>query len=150
MDTDEIYKPEEYKFALEEFIAGDYDSSACQLITYYKDAKHVIDPSEDYYVPLFYKIDNRKLEALLFPVIADPSRLMDARKLKIFKRCEIQMHHLSYVRKNIRQKLENMSASINWRGKIDNLVTVHDNWHGGKAVIAPDIVVCTREVKSII
>lgn len=151
MDADEIYISSEYESAINEFIDGGYRSSACKMLTYYRDSEHVLDPPEEYYVPLFYTIDKRKLDRIMFPVTVDPSRIMEPELLKIFKRDEIQMHHLSYVRKDIRQKLENMSASVNWRDNIEMLVGHYEKWKPGRdAMVAPGIRIGLKKVKSII
>jgi hypothetical protein len=46
---------------------------------------------------------------------------------KIFSREEIEMHHMSYVRKDIRKKLQNSSASPNFKN-IDKIVGYFKEW----------------------
>jgi hypothetical protein len=38
------------------------------------------------------------------------------------------MHHGSYIRDDIRKKLENSSASINFKDDIEKLVNHYENW----------------------
>ena len=129
MDSDEFYTDEQFKFLKKEMIEGDYDSSCCQMVTYYKEPKYRLDPKEDYYVSLIYKIQNGKqyVMGLPFPTLVDPTRRMEGGKCKIFTRDEIEMHHMSYVRKDIRKKLQNSSASPNFKN-IDKIVDYYNTW----------------------
>ncbi len=76
MDSDEFYTDEQFKFLKKTILEGDYDSSACQMCTYYKEPIYQLDPKEEYYVSLIFKIDsNSKYElGCPFPVLVDPTR----------------------------------------------------------------------------
>ena len=141
MDTDEYYDSKQFKFMCSTIEEGNYDSSACQLVTYYKNTEYRLDPMEDYYVSLIYKITPGKtFVGCPFPVLVDPTRRMPAGNCKIFTREEIEMHHLSYVRNDIRVKLTNSSASPNFQN-IDKLVNYFNTWEYGKQALmggAPD------------
>lgn len=137
-DVDECYLAHELRYVKTTMELGGYDSSACQMVTYFKSPKYRLEPMETYFVPLIYKIDDRRFEKIEWPILVDPTRRMktDALKgLRIFDRSEIQMHHYSYVRKNIRTKLENSSAKRNFVDNIDRLVEAYDNWKPGKKAI---------------
>ena len=56
MDSDELYNKEQFKMVRNTVVEGDFDSSACQLVTYYKSAEYRLDPKEEYYVSLIFKI----------------------------------------------------------------------------------------------
>jgi hypothetical protein len=129
MDSDEFYTDDEFKYLKNEIVSGNYDSSCCQMTTYYKEPQYRLDPKEDYYVSLIYKIQRGKqyVMGLPFPTLVDPTRRMEAGKCKIFTRDEIEMHHMSYVRKNIRIKLTNSSAFPNFKN-IDKLVDYFEKW----------------------
>ena len=75
MDSDEFYTDEQFKFLKKEMIEGDYDSSCCQMVTYYKEPNYRLDPKEDYYVSLIYKIQNGKqyVMGLPFPTLSRPN-----------------------------------------------------------------------------
>jgi hypothetical protein len=130
MDSDEFYIKNEFEYMKKIIIEGNYDSSACQMITYYKEPIYILDPLEEYYVTLLHKINNDTKYILntQFPVIVDPSRKTKPGKIKIFKRDEIQMHHMSYIRKNISTKLNNASSKVNFRNKIKFLTDYYNNW----------------------
>jgi hypothetical protein len=143
MDSDEYYLLDEFKYMKKVVLEGNYDSSACQLQTYYKEPSYRLDPPEDYYVSLLYKIDNNseyKMGSRL-PVLVDPTRCMEPGNCKVFKRDEIEMHHLSYIRKDIRKKLQNSSAVVNFRDRVGRLVDYHNKWEYPKQALmagAPD------------
>lgn len=115
MDCDEIYDKDEYEFAKKDFIKGNYDSSFCQMKTYYKKPIYQVIPLENYYVPLFYKVKGNSKFTFDFippyPVEIDPSRRIKAGYGRIYTRNEIQMNHYSYVRNNIESKINNSSSS---------------------------------------
>lgn len=121
MDCDEIYDKEEYQFAKNDFVKGNYDSSFCQMKTFYKKPSFQVTPPETYYVPLFYKVKENSNFTFDFvppyPVEIDPSRRMKAGDCRIYTRNEIQMNHYSYVRSNIHSKINNSSSS----SRISNL-----------------------------
>jgi len=142
MDSDEFYTNEQFELMKKTMVDGDYDSGACQMTTYYKEPIYRLDPKEDYYVSLLYKIRRGKqyVLGLPFPVLVDPTRRMEGGKCKIFSREEIEMHHMSYVRKNIKIKLQNSSASPNFKN-INKIVDYYNNWTYGKQALmggAPD------------
>ncbi len=41
------------------------------------------------------------------------------------------MHHMSYVRNDIRRKLRNSSANINFISRIEEIALAHDKWQLG-------------------
>jgi hypothetical protein len=133
MDTDEFYIPEQFEYMKKIVEEGDYDSSACQMTTYYKLPTYRIDPKEDYYVSLIYKIrDNINYNfGQSFPVLVDPTRRMDSGKCKIFTRDDIEMHHMSYIRNDISRKANNSSAKVNFTSSIPYFVEKFNNWKEG-------------------
>lgn len=140
MDCDEFYIESELKRAYDTIIENDYDSSACQLQTYWKTGEWVLDPPEDYYVSLIYKI-RPNVEFVLghvFPVLVDPTRRMKPENCKIFNRDEIEMHHMSYVRDNIAKKLFNSSSISSFGDIIDDLINTFNDWKVGEKAFMPD------------
>lgn len=132
-DVDEMYDTDELNYAYRIIVDGNYDSSACNMLTYYKSGEYIVDPPEEYFVSLIYKINGRAFDiGSRWPVLVDPTRRMDIGSCKIFTREEIQMHHFSYVRKDIRAKLANSSAVVNFAGRIEEIASHHDNWQFGQ------------------
>lgn len=129
MDSDEFYTNEQFKYMKKTMEESGYDSSACQMTTYYKEPIYRLEPKEEYYVSLLFKIKQGREYVIghPFPVLVDPTRRMEPGNCKVFTRDEIEMHHMSYVRKNIRKKLQNSSASPNFRN-IDKIVDYYQKW----------------------
>jgi hypothetical protein len=154
MDSDEYYLLEEFKYMKKVVNEGNYDSSACQLQTYYKEPIYRLDPPEDYYVSLLFKINQNSEYSMSnrLPVLVDPTRCMTPGNCKIFSREELQMHHFSYIRKNVRRKLQNSSAVVNFNDRLDKLVDYHVNWAYPKQALmagAPDKFYDIIEVDNI-
>jgi hypothetical protein len=64
-----------------------------------------------------------------FPVLVDPTRRMDGGvSCKVFSREEIEMHHMSFVRKNITTKLNNSSAKGSFDSKIGKISDHYNKW----------------------
>jgi len=138
IDTDEYYSVNQFKNMKKTIIDGNYDSSVCQMITYYNKPNYRIEPKETYYVPLIYKIrKNISFGKYKFPVTVDPTRKIHPGKCKIFTRDEIEMHHFSYVRNNILKKLNNSSAKKNFESEISFLVDYFNSWEFGKKALMP-------------
>lgn len=129
IDADEFYHKEQLDRVKEIIETDGYDSSACKMQTYYRTPEWAIVPPEEYFVPLIYKIDERTFSlGKQWPVPADPTRKLDAKNLILFTRDVIEMHHMSYVRKDIRIKLVNSSASVNFKDRIDILANYWKAW----------------------
>jgi len=131
MDSDEYYLTSEFENLKKIVIENDYDSSYCQMQTYYKSWEYALDPPETYYVSLIFKIKSDSNFVLMAPspVLIDPTRRMaPSNKGIVLERKDIQMHHGSYIRDNIRTKLTNSSASVNFNNDIDRIVNHYDNW----------------------
>lgn len=113
LDCDELYDPQEFKFAKDDFELGDYDTSFCKMSTYYKEPIYRLFPKEEYYAPLFYKIKKDTTFGYTsndYPVILDPTRKVKAGYARIYDREEIEMQHYAYVRNDIASKVINSSS----------------------------------------
>jgi hypothetical protein len=130
MDADEFYDDAQYEYALKDFIDGGYNSSFCQMQTYYKKPTWKLSPPETYHVPLFYKIgcDTKFTFEFIppYPVTIDPSRRIKAGYSRIFERNEIEMHHFSYLREDIESKIRNSSAQFS-REEQDKVIEHYNN-----------------------
>ena len=112
MDADEFYDITQFKACLKKFVDGNYDSSYCEITTYYGDEYSYF--YEDYKVPLFYKL-NYEIRQFMHhgecSYLCDPKRSMTFEGEHIlFKREEIEMHHYSYIRNNYSHKFKSHPA----------------------------------------
>jgi hypothetical protein len=131
MDSDEYYLNSEFGDLKKIIIESDYDSSYCQMQTYYKSFEYALDPPETYYVSLIFKIKSDSNYFLMAPspVLVDPTRrLSPSNKPIVLDRKDIQMHHMSFVRKDIGIKLNNSSANVSFMDKIPKITNHYINW----------------------
>ena len=152
MDSDEYYLSSEFENLKKIVIEGDYDSSYCQMQTYYKSWEYSLDPPETYYVSLIFKIKNDSNYVLMAPspVLVDPTRRMaPSNKQIVLERKDIQMHHGSYIRNDIRTKLTNSSASVNFTNDIDKIVNHYNNWKYPEKVLWGGLPSSLHNVKKI-
>jgi hypothetical protein len=131
LDTDEYYINKEFKYLKQDIIKNDYHNTACQMRTYYYDTRYELDPPEEYFVPLIFKIKPHTkfiFNIKNYPVDVDKSRMTDPNNFKKYNRNEIQMHHLSYVRDDLRSKLESHGAQVWLQHQIEEILTHYNNW----------------------
>jgi len=137
MDTDEFYRKDQLENIKNIYIEESLEAGFAQMQTYYKFPTTVLDPPEDYYVSLFYKIkkDNNYYLGCQTPVLVDPTRRINSNFHRVFTRDEIEMHHMSYVRDNIINKFSNSSAKQNFRN-IEEVINHFNNFNGvGQALM---------------
>ncbi len=139
MDSDEFYTVDQFRYMKKIMEEGGYDSSACQMTTYYKEPIYRLEPKEEYYVSLLFKIKQGREYVIghPFPVLVDPTRRMEPGNCKIFTRDEIEMHHMSYVRKDIEKKVRNSSAKVNFESWIPEFLDYFNNWKEGDDALMP-------------
>jgi len=130
MDGDEYYIPTEFKNIKEMIIDNNFESSACQMITYYKYLNLILDPPEDYYCPFIHKINtNYKFGITVeYPVGVSLDRVYHSNNFLKLDRKQIQMHHMSSVRRDLKLKLENHGCTPQFKKEIDYLVNYYDNY----------------------
>jgi hypothetical protein len=129
-DQDEYYLDIEFNKMKQYYLDNDIEAGYCQMQTYYKSKEYCYEIPEEYYVSLFFKLNDKSFFKLAdpAPVLVDPSRNISTDKYKIFDRNEIEMHHLSYVRKNIEKKFLNSSARVNFDKNISTLIDYYNSW----------------------
>ena len=113
LDCDELYDPEQFKWAKQDFEKYGYDTSFCKMSTFYKHPTFRLTPKEEYYSPLFYRINKDTkfgYHSTDYPVALDPTRKVKAGYSRIYEREEIEMQHFAYVRNDISSKVINSSS----------------------------------------
>lgn len=129
-DADEFYIPEEFSRMKEILLETDEPACALQHRQYYKDAIYTIVPPEQEYIIGIFKIADRTkfVYKAPCPVPVDPSRKPNWGEFIILPRHMIEMHHMSFVRKNIRIKLETSIAKKNIKHNTEKIVEYYNNW----------------------
>lgn len=147
IDSDEFYDCHEFQKALLEIEVHEYPITYCRYVNYYHDYNHylVYPFKEGNYVPFITETKYRfEFEGHDFPKPSDPTRRYkrptvikeDGKEYYTVSYHEfewnvIKMHHLSWLRGNIRKKLYNWSAKNvfpNWVELIDRAVIAYDNF----------------------
>ena len=114
IDSDEFYDHDDFKKA-KELVYNDENIkvSYCQYVNYYRDYRHVMVWPFEAFVPFISEIKFRfDFKEGNFTKPSDPTRRykVEDGKFCIFNWGTIKMHHLSWIRKNIEDKVENWSA----------------------------------------
>ena len=131
MDCDEFYVRDQFEYMKETIVKGGYESAACLYCFYYKDSIYQVSPKEKKYVSTIYKINEKTkfvYRSKKAPVPIDPTRKTNNSKYIVFKRSEVEMHHMSFVRKDIRKKLMSSSARKYFFEKIGKVTDHYENW----------------------
>jgi len=130
IDADEFYIPEQFK-AMKDFMDTEKaDTCALQHRQYYKDSIYMITPSEQEYIIGIFKIydDTEFVYKIPCPVPVDPSRKPNNKRFAVFGRDMVEMHHMSYVRKNIYGKLISSIQKDAIRHNIEKITDYYNNW----------------------
>ena len=133
IDTDEFYTDEQFKTMKHVMEEGDFDSGAVQHCQYYKDSIYILKHKENEYVATIEKInpDTQYVFQANYPVPVDPTRKTNNGngRVRIFHRGEVEMHHMSFVRKDIKGKLSSHSSKRYFSDELINQVDeYYKNW----------------------
>jgi hypothetical protein len=142
MDSDEFYDSNKLNWCKQEMQKGNYDSSACEVVNYFKKPIYQMKYSSGvYYVSFINKIKLFSKFVLSgdYPVLVDPTRRINhVKKFKLFTKEEIIMNHMTLVRQNIRSKLESSTANdLYHMNNIDYYVNYFNNWELGDIAFPP-------------
>lgn len=131
MDTDEFYNAAQFAYMKEKIEKENAETGFCQHCQYYKDSIYILANKEQEYVPTIEKItpDTQYIFKKNSTVATDPTRQTNNSKHRIFSREEVEMHHMSFVRKDIRKKLTNSSARRHFTTEqIEKVTKYYENW----------------------
>jgi hypothetical protein len=129
--TDHFYKPSETEYAKKFMIDNpQVKTTYTKMATYFKTTKMRLYPLEPYFMPFIcstsVSMGNKA------PVIVDPACMFHPfNPSYVFKESEVLMHHYSWLRLDIRNKLENAAAKVNWNNRIDEFVDKYENFKIG-------------------
>lgn len=130
MDCDEFYIPQQFQYMKQVMLSDLYDAATCAHLQYYHDSIYQLNPPENDHVSTIYKIyptTKYVFRCNTAPVGTDPTRQTTNKRYRVFNRNEVQMYHMSFVRKDIRSKLQNSSARIS-QDRIDLITEYYNHW----------------------
>ena len=131
LDNDEFYLPFEFMYMKHILMSKrNKKTGAIKHLQYYRSNSLVVDPPEQEYIATISPISD-DLEYMAFsqaPIPIDPGRKPRDAKYRIFFRFEIQMHHMSYVRTNLVDKLRASQASLGNLDFLEEIVLRYQNY----------------------
>ena len=113
MDSDEYYIPNEFELMRDSIIECNIPSSVCHMYTYYNTPCIRTEGYDNYYVPFIHAL---KMSTSVGPRYNYPHHVDPTRKVSGVNHSAIMdhpMHHFSYIRKDMKMKLRNSTASVN-------------------------------------
>jgi ribosomal protein S17E len=150
MDSDEFYVESQLNYLKNIIESKDYDSSFCKMVSYYKTGDYIRDPKEEYYVPVIYKIKNNEFTyAEKCVVEVDPTRRIKSQNPVILERNDIEMHHYSMVRTDIKSKFINSTSRSLFNQHINKMIDDYNNWEYPNKVLWPGNPPYYVEIKKV-
>jgi hypothetical protein len=131
IDTDEFYTTEQFNYMKRVMFEGNFDSAVCNHCQYYKDSIYMLRNKEGEFVTTIQKINDytKYVYKIDYFVPVDPTRKTNNQNCRVFSRNEVEMHHMSFVRKDIKKKMTNSSARRHFTEEQINKVDEHyRNW----------------------
>jgi len=118
LDADEYYLKEELHNAKQIILKNNYDATACFMRIFFKEPIYEYFPYDKINsVSLIYKLDTTKPFKLAhpYPAVIDPTRRIEnVTSFYHFQRNEVEMYHMTFVRKDIAKKILNVSNRGNY------------------------------------
>lgn len=144
IDSDEFYDHDDYANAKK--VINDVDNihvTYCQYVNYYRDYTHIMVWPFLCYVPFISESKYRyDLKNGSFDKPSDPTRRYrmdeDGAQYCILSFKTIKMHHLSWIRKNILDKINNWSSKMyfeNQDGLLDRIIDRYNNYRDGQNAV---------------
>ena len=139
VDCDELYKEESFKAAKNIICLNDYDSTACEIIDYYKFEDLQVVNKQPSYVPFIHKLQKgitKFGENLNYPLLVDSTRKCNpTEKFFLFEKNDLVMHHLSWIRDDIKIKLLNSTARHSYNHFLDLIVQEFNDFKKGDKLV---------------
>ena len=163
LDADECYLAPQLRAVKALALEKNYECVACYMRYFFKwPTQELVPPDTVNCVPVLYRIAPHMPFRLAcpYPCLVDPTRkLENLRRLHIAERGIIEMHHFSFVRRNIRAKLLNVSNRQNYDGggapdHLEQFARAFDKWQPSHGILHPhpfykEAFKCTRTVPNV-
>lgn len=131
MDVDEFYTEDQFKYMKNVIEDGEFHCAGIKHCQYYKDSIYILKNKEEEYITTIERItpETKYVYMAEYPVPVDPTRKTNNGKCRIFTRGEIEMHHMSFVRKDIKKKMSNSASRRHFTDEqINNVDDHYRNW----------------------
>ena len=140
-DVDEFYDANQLNYVKKVMEDGGYNYSVARTIAYYKDPTYLVWPEQDLLVTLIHSVDNEYNKDMKYPDfpfhMETTRKLLKTDRFKVLSREEFVIHHMSYVRRDIRRKFDNSDNGRFYN--IDKFVKQINNYKLGERVcLLPD------------
>lgn len=140
VDSDELYTPEQFKYAKDVINKKGYSITYWSYINYYRDFEHYLVYPFRPFVPGIHSTYFNYTYNTSAPGPTDPTRRINNPTnlgTYLFEDDEIMMAHAAWIRKDIKKKLINWSAKDHFKKElIDDAVKRWQNWkEGDKAIL---------------
>ena len=154
LDSDEFYDEKQLILAKKIIEEKNIDRTAVKLTNYFKEPCYqmVYKGGNDYFVSFIFKISFFRCfsSRANFPVLVDKTRRVSGKRFLLFDRDVIEMHHMTLVRKDIRSKLKNSSATATYyKNGINEYVDYFNEWEAGQPVYPPSDFKNLVEIKKV-
>jgi hypothetical protein len=153
MDTDEYYFEDEVRASKKLILQNKWEFTACRMRVYgkYPTIEYVQDDinavpyicvcTKDKELRLATPYPLNGIDGIKFTCALDPTRRIDGvdysqNKFYLFDRDQVEMHHMTFLRKDISKKLTNVSNKANY-GDISNFLKEWDSWTPEEGIIHP-------------
>lgn len=145
MDCDEFYLADQLRAAKRFVLRNRIVVSACRMRLYFKEPTCELLPLDELNaVPFIVQLDTESAPlrryrlAVPSTVLLDPTRKVDhAPPIELLPRSLVEMHHMTFVRKDIRSKLTNVSNRQNYDTDVDSFVEQFHAWRHGDPILHP-------------
>lgn len=128
--TDHFYLPDQLIRQIDR--AAEFDVTFTRMFTYYKHPTWQLTPMEDYMMPFIMKIHpETKFIKTKYPVVVDPAlKVNTCQSWHVFPVDELVLHHMSMVRVNIREKMQNSVSLGYWpQGSAEKFISEFDGYN---------------------
>lgn len=132
LDNDEFYTRKQFRYMKRIMMRSNskWDYSVLRHLQYYKNTNLIKREREEEYVMGIFRIDQstefRYGAESKFPI--DPARKIEGESVLEFSRFEVCMHHLSYVRKDIRKKLLASQARTGNQESLNQIISRYESF----------------------
>ncbi len=135
-DVDEMYDPDQLQYAKNEM--KDHDSSIVCVENYFKHPTYLITPNQGHVVSLIHPVSSRYDMKKPFPRSIEMTRKTHPNeKCRVFTKDEFVIHHMSFIRRDIREKMYNSPSWPMYNQK--SFLADFDKYKLGERIqVAPD------------